>query len=79
MKIILSAFGDKLVSKPMDVPENATPIFRMVLTQPISAISNSEGKTIAENPSFDTVCEFEWTGMYVDSCRLYVLRDITKN
>lgn len=77
MKIILSAFN-KMWSHPMDVPEETGRIFKLVLTQPIQAISNFDGDTIYTNPPFNTICEFEYTGKLIEDARIYVLRDISK-
>lgn len=80
MKIYLSAFGGKLSSKVMDVPEETGPIFRMVMTQPPTAIIGYHGNNIAEHPPFDTLCIFEWTGKsdMQTGARLYELKDIDK-
>lgn len=77
MKIILSAFG-KLMSQSMDVPENTTPYWDMVLVQPLQVISDFSGEKISERPPFQTKCRFEWTGKFLDGSRYYVLADISK-
>lgn len=81
MKIILEAFG-KLKSDPMDVPEDTGLIFKLVLTQPITAISNYYGDDIGSIKKFNTICEFEYVGKsyaYKEfNARIYVLRDIVK-
>ena len=82
MKIRLYAFGDKMFSRIMDVPEGTGPIFKLRLTQPITAISGFDGQKIGENPSFETELEFEWTGKYEgitgEMPKIYQLRDIRK-
>lgn len=82
MKIVLEAFG-KLRSEPMDVPENTSPVFRLVLNQPIQVKTGYSGDKIGEWGSINTMCEFEWTGKLYsysggESARIYVLRDIGK-
>mgnify|MGYP001615603453 CR=1 FL=1 len=82
MKIVLEAFGGKLKSAPMDVPESTYPIFKLALTQPLTAIMGFSEK-IGEIPAIQTICEFEFTGNYYgysggESARIYVLKDIVK-
>ena len=64
----------------MDVPERTAPYFDLVLTQPIQAISGSNGEKIGENPPFHTRWKFEWTGEadVMSGARIYVLKDIDK-
>jgi len=77
MKIKLKALG-VLWSKEMDIPDNSTSRWKMVLTQPIQAISGYSGDKIGEFGPIATVCEFEWIGMYEGDAKVYVLRDIIK-
>jgi hypothetical protein len=76
MKIILKAFG-KLKSEPIDVPENTTSNFDLVLTQPIQCFSTRQGEDI---PLMDKDlikrCRFEWVGKYENDCRIYQLTEI---
>ena len=84
MKIILEAFGGKLRSDPMDVPENTAGIFKMVLLQPVQILFANNGKEFARNPPLQTVCEFEYIGKSYamgeagDWPKIYVLKDIYK-
>lgn len=84
MKIILEAFGRKLVSHPMDVPEDTGPVFRMALTQPVQVKVGYSGDKVGEWGPIATMCEFEWTGETYDlptglrGIRRYVLRDISR-
>lgn len=79
MKIILTAFNQQMISKPIDVLENTTPYFYMVLTSPITVISGYTGEKLAERPSFGTKCKFEWTGKSnFDGSKEYVLVDMEK-
>ena len=80
MKIRLYAFGGKMQSGLIDVPENTTPYWDMVLHSPITVISGFSGDKIAEKPSFGARCRFEWIGKYeADSgARVYNLVDIDK-
>lgn len=65
MKIKLYAFGRKL-SGMMEVPENTSPRFDLILDQPISVFNYGFGeKAIAMNKPFHTLCTFEWTGKYI--------------
>lgn len=75
MKIVLSAFGI-MESKPIDVPENTTPSYDMVLTQPIQAFVGYHGDERFSRPSFAKKCHFEWTGKMLGDARLYVLTDL---
>lgn len=77
MKIILSAFCDKMKSEPMDIPENHGFQFKMILTQPLQNIYREDYK-IGENQSFLSECLFEWTGEMIGDCRKYILKDISK-
>lgn len=75
MKIVLSAFGI-MESKPIDVPENTTPSYDMVLTQPLQAFSDYHGNEVSQRPSFHKKCHFEWTGKMLGDARYYVLTDL---
>jgi len=63
-------------SKPIDVPENTTPSYDMVLTQPVQAFSDYYGTEMFSRPSFPKKCHFEWTGKFLGDARLYVLTDL---
>lgn len=80
MKIILSAFSGQMMSSPMDVPENTTPYFKMVLVQPIQAYVDNLSNTPLMSGPLNTVCTFEWNGkinVYENViCREYVLTKI---
>ena len=79
MKIILTAFGDKLWSGPMDVPENTSTHFDMVLASPATTITGYSGKKIDERGPMQTRCRFEWNGkVTVEGARIYFLTEITK-
>ncbi len=86
MKIILTAFGN-MKSNLMDVPENTSARWDMVLMQPLQAFTGYNGEKLGEKKPFETRCTFEWTGkMYtwddemgrMQSARQYVLTDIQK-
>ncbi len=80
MKIILSAFNGHMMSRPMDVPENTTPMFKMALTQPIQAYRDNFQDVLLMSKPLNTVCTFEWNGrinVYENIiCREYVLTKI---
>lgn len=79
MKIILTAFGEKMWSRPIDIPENSTPVWDMVLMSPIQVFTGYSGQKISEKPAFGSKCRFEWTGkLTFDGERIYVLTDIEK-
>lgn len=81
MKIMLEAFN-KLRSHPMDVPEDTGRIFRMALTQPLTAIVDMSGQEAGAIPPLHTVCEFEYTGKTYsienNYFKIYALSDIYK-
>jgi hypothetical protein len=78
MKIILKAFGD-MYSKVRDIPESCGNRWEMVLTQPISVMSDYHGNKVSDVGPFDAKCTFEWTGKYYEGhVREYVLVDIRK-
>lgn len=83
MIIQLSAFGNKLVGY-LEVPENTTPEFKLVLTQPIQLFNqgNDKKRALMECP-LHTICVFSWTGETVilenrSYARVYVLTRIEK-
>lgn len=85
MKIRLSAFGEKLVGY-MEVPENTTATFDLVLLQPIQVFTkNYKDYPLMDNP-LQARCTFEWTGMvemFDDGkrgrgARIYVLTKMDK-
>lgn len=67
-----------MMSQPMDVPESTKITFEMVLTQPNFVFVSYDGHKSDRKNAFDTICSFEWTGLYMNSCRLYKLTDIRK-
>ncbi len=81
MRIKLCAFQNKLVGY-MEVPENTTPRFDLILTQPVQAYTPSRNVVIPlmDGP-LNTRCTFEWTGMIEDdpknSARIYQLTKIS--
>jgi hypothetical protein len=87
VKIILEAFN-KMTSKPIDVPENTSLYFDMVLAQPSQDFCGYDGKEISRKPLFLARCRFEYTGKSIllkdlgydseEFARCYVLTDITK-
>ena len=81
MKILLRAFGGRLKGY-MEVPENTTFRFDLVLTQPIQAYSDGFTKHDMMSAPLHTRCTFEWTGNYEgsneDSARIYELISIDK-
>jgi len=84
MKIVLSAFGNKLRGV-MEIPEDTGPRFRLAMTQPIT-MTHFGGKEHALNSMpVNTICIFEWTGGTFsqeghpyDKARDYQLIDIQK-
>lgn len=75
MKIRLYAFGEKLVGRELiDVPENTTTTFDMVLTQPMTKMWGQLGDKI------EVRCKFEWNGKIEmeSGARVYQLVDIVK-
>jgi hypothetical protein len=81
MKIILE--GLKMRSEVMDWPEKTEPFIKIVLRQPIIAITGYSGDKIGEIPPLHTLAEFEWTGKSYtlpdgEFARIYMLRDIYK-
>lgn len=80
MRIVLSMFNGRLKSKPMDVPENTSRIFKMVFTQRPTAIIEYGGKEIGKTSQFITICEFEYIGKLDGESgeRIYELTDIIK-
>ena len=82
MKVVLEAFG-KLKSDVMDIPDNSTPYWDIVLSQPIQAIHRGIGEVTDEIPKIGARCRFEWTGKSYaledgGFARIYVLKDIEK-
>ena len=75
MKIVLSAFGG-MMSKVMDIPENSSHEWDMVLTQPMQALYRDTH--VETRVPFHTRCRFEWNGKYINDARLYILTDIYK-
>ena len=80
MRIKLHAFGNKLTGY-MEVPENTTPKFDLVLLQPIQLFNDGfQGEDMPMNPPIHTRCTFEWTGKYEgfeeNSARIYQLTNI---
>jgi len=73
MKIILSAFGGKMLSGDMDIPEQTQPTFKIILQNPVVVVLNRENDKIKEHPPFNTICEFEWTGKFLNGRRYYEL------
>ena len=81
MKIKLYAFGSKMISAPMDVPEETGRWFTMVLTQPTTEFRDYHGTETRRKESFDVHCKFEWNGMFDfddPGCRIYKLVDIQR-
>jgi len=84
MKIILTAFNNKLTSKPMDVPDNTTERWKMRLYKPTTVITGFRLEHLADRESFETECEFEWTGKVIldneteEGIRIYDLVNIRK-
>lgn len=78
MKIRLSAFSGKLVGY-MEVPENTTPRFDLVLTQPIQVYSDGFSEHTMMDAPLNTRCTFEWTGKF-DSLgeNAYRIYELTK-
>lgn len=89
MKIILEAFNGNLTGKPIDVPENTTDRWKMILAQPLTAILGYSGKEIDQIKQLKTICTFRWIGKSVhlkdlgydsdEYARIYVLEDIKKS
>lgn len=63
-----------------EMPENTTPIFKMVLVRPAFAVSGDRGEPISKRGELTTICEFEWTGKFesFSGVRVYYLTDIYK-
>lgn len=66
MKIVLSAFGNKLRGV-MEVPEDTGLRFRLALTQPVVVSIFGIGMDIGKKQKMleqpiDKICTFEWTG-----------------
>jgi len=80
MKIRLHSFGSKLTSEIMDIPENSTPIWDLILTKPVTTVNDSAGSKIGEHPEMYTKCRFEWTGKVEaeSGARIYQMIDIEK-
>jgi len=88
MKIILEAFNGLLTGKPIDVPENTTDTWKMVLRQPATAVLSYHGKEVDQIKQLNTICTFRWIGKSVhlkdlgydtdEWARIYVLEDIEK-
>lgn len=77
MKIILQGLNMK--SDIMEVPENTTATFQMVLTQPTTLRTSLRGEKPSDRP-IATLCDFQWCGK-VDmktGARIYRLKDIRK-
>lgn len=83
MKVRFSAFGQKLVSNVMELPENTSDRFRLPLDMDtLLPSANMDGTMVPDAPKFK-VGTFQWTGKYLsypgerDSARDYVLIDIS--
>lgn len=69
MKIILTAFGEKLMGKPMEVPDNTSPDFYLPMPMDVLAPSpRMDGSLVAQIPVMKRG-HFRATG------RAYVLED----
>ena len=64
MKIVFEAFGGKLRSEPIDVPENTSDVFDMILDSGSFTRVGVEGDILKEKPSELKKCRFEWNGHY---------------
>jgi hypothetical protein len=81
MKIILTAFNNRLQSEPMIVPENTTQDFYLDLEQPLTAIAGYSGQQIGEIPKLNTRCKFTSTRKHVsldneEWAEIYTLSEI---
>jgi hypothetical protein len=83
MKIVLHAFGDKLKGV-MEVPEDTSYRFKLVMTQPIQIFQKEmfDKRPMMSSP-ITKLCIFEWTGgtycqegHEYDGARVYQLVDI---
>ena len=73
MQIRLYAFGGKMKSELMQVPENTTPTFEMVMENPHTCYH----KHLSKDPCFRTRCVFEWNGeTEADGVTVYNLIEI---
>jgi hypothetical protein len=79
MKIQLHMFNHKC-GPVRDVPEETSTTFKMILQRPPYDMVSSEGSPIREVPILNTICEFEWDGMFDagSGARIYNLIDIYK-
>jgi hypothetical protein len=68
MKIILAAFNNTMWSKPMDVPDNASPDFYLPLPMDVLAYNK-------KNNSLDTVSAISKRGHWRRTGRSYALMD----
>jgi len=76
MKIVLEAFNGKMRSEIMDIPDNGTPIWDMMLDSGDFKKIGTGGDVLLETPSRPLKCRFEHTGMYQEDARVYQLVDI---
>lgn len=82
MKIVLHAFGDKLVGV-MEVPEDTGVRFRLAMTQPIQVFDSGSSKHELLSQPINKIGTFEWAGKIYsqkshpyDGGRIYQLIDI---
>lgn len=85
MKVILSAFGGKLRSEPMDWPDQSPPDIRMTLGMNGNTFFDHNGRQTINELERATVCVFRWTGQWFVtggekpiSAKLYTLVDIER-
>lgn len=80
MKIVFEAFQGKLKSNPIDVPEDTSDVFDMVLDTGVFEKVGYAGDKLSERPSLPKKCRFQWTGKYYAysdcSARIYQLTDV---
>ncbi|MDI1345619.1 MAG: hypothetical protein PSV22_16180 [Pseudolabrys sp.] len=83
MKVIFSAFGKKLTSAVIELPENTIDRFRLPLDMDaLLPSAKMDGSMVPDSP-LHKIGTFQWTGNYLhypgqnESARDYVLVDIS--
>ena len=86
MKVVLSAFGGKLKSEPMDWPDRTGPNIRLTLDMDGPRLFvDQKGAELVNEPARAVVGVFSWTGEWfirggadAVSARVYVLVDVER-
>jgi hypothetical protein len=82
MKATFTAFGGKLRSTPMELPDNTTDRFYLPLDMDVFSLSPKMDGTMIPEPPVMKRGTFQWTGNYLSyadgtNARDYVLIDIS--